>query len=113
MIVVIDPELKKLFFDRVMESCNFSPYDATKWIESVAYGEKVLLSSGEIGEYIEKIEQLQTAVKSYKEQWIKEKNKLYEARRKLRTVDEEIESYLDEIEQYRAVLRHSNLGEYI
>ena len=40
MIVVIDPEIKRLFFDRLMEMSGNSPYDTLKWVESVAFGER-------------------------------------------------------------------------
>ena len=113
MIVVIDPKLKELFFDRIMEMCGNSPYGATKLIESVAYGEKAFLISDELDGYIEKIKELEILVNKYKESWMKEKRIAQSMRSKVRGIDEEVAGWMEDIEGYRAVLRHSGLGEYI
>jgi len=112
MIVVIDPELKQLFFDRVMEMNGFSPYDATKWIESIAYGEKGLLVHQAENDPHNEIQKLKEMVNTYKNSWLKEKEKRLKMVRKMRGIDDEVESYLDEIEQYRNVLINSGLREY-
>lgn len=113
MIVVIDPKLKELFFDRIMEICGNSPYQATKWIESIAYGEKSFIISDKLDGYIEKIKELEETVAIYRKDWLKEMKKRQQYQEKIRGIDEEVESWMEEIEGYRAVLRHSGLGEYI
>ena len=113
MIVVIDPKLKELFFDRIMEMCGNSPYQATKWIESVAYGEKFMISWGELDGYIKKIEELEILTKKYKESWMKEKRINQQMRNKVRNIDEEVEIWMDQIQEYKSILTHSGLGEYV
>jgi hypothetical protein len=113
MIVVIDPKLKELFFDRIMEMCGNSPYQSTKWIESIAYGEKAFIISDELDGYIEKIKELEETAALYRKDWLKEIKKRQQYQEKIRGIDEEVESWMEEIEGYRAVLRHSGLGEYI
>jgi len=113
MIVVIDPEIKRLFFDRIMEMSGNSPYDALKWVESVAFGEKALLVKEELDGYVTKINELKKLVIKYKKEHIKEQRARQKLQRKVRGVDDELESYLDEIQGYRSVLINSGLGEYV
>lgn len=113
MIVVIDPKLKELFFDRIMEMCGNSPYSATKWIESVAYGEKFIISWGELDDYIKKIEELEIMAKKYKESWMKEKRIVQQMRSKVRRIDDEVDIWMEQIQEYKSILTHSGLGEYI
>lgn len=113
MIVVIDPKLKELFFDRIMEMCGNSPYSATKWIESIAYGEKAFLIGDELDGYIEKIEELEILVNKYKESWMKEKRIAQSMRRKVRYIDDEVDVWMEQIQEYKSILTHSGLGEYI
>jgi hypothetical protein len=115
MIVVIDPEIKKLFFDRIMEMNGNSPYDTLKWIESVAFGEKTILAKQEqeLDGYINKIERLENQVDRWRRDYINEKKVRQKMQRKVRGVDDELESYLDEIQGYRSVLINSGLGEYV
>lgn len=113
MIVVIDPQLKKLFFDRVMEMNGNSPYQATKWIESVAYGEKVTIANKDIDYYVSKINELEKLVEGYRRDYIRENKFRRSLSVKMRGIDEEVESYLEEIEGYRAVLSNVGLGEYL
>lgn len=113
MIVVIDPEIKRLFFDRLMEMSGNSPYDALKWVESVAFGEKVILIKEELDGYIAKIERLENQVDRWRRDYINEKKVRQKMQRKVRGIDNELESYLDEIQGYRSVLINSGLGEYV
>lgn len=113
MIVVIDPDIKTLFFDRLMEMCGNSPYDTLKWIESVAFGENAILVKEQPDDYIDKINELQKLVDSYRKDYFKEKGVRQKLQRKVRGVDDELESYLDEIQGYRSVLINSGLGEYV
>ena len=113
MIVVIDPEVKRLFFDRVMESCGNSPYDASKWIEAVAFGEKVIMVRDELDGFIQRIQELEKERKQFRKAWLSEERKRKSYQTKFRGVDNEIDEYLTRIEEYKSVLRHSGLGEYI
>jgi len=113
MIVVIDPKLKELFFDRIMEMCGNSPYSATKWIESVAYGEKVFLISDELDGYIGKIRELEESAARYRKDWLREMKVRQGYQRKIRNIDEEVEGWMEQIQEYKSVLTHSGLGEYI
>lgn len=112
MIVVIDPKLKQIFFDRVMEMNGNSPYEATKWIESIAYGEKGLLVHQMADDPSNEINNLKERIQSYKRSWINEKEKRLKIMKQMRGIDQEVESYLDEIEGYRNVLINSGLTEY-
>jgi tRNA G10 N-methylase Trm11 len=113
MIVVIDPEVKRLFFDRIMESCDYSEYDASRWIESVAFGERTILVKEELDGFIQRIQELEKETAKFRRAWVNEerKRKLYQS--KLRGFDNEIDDYLTMIEEYKSVLRHSGLGEYV
>jgi len=113
MIVVIDPEIKRLFFDRLMEMNGNSHYDTLKWVESVAFGEKTILVKEELDGYIERINHLDKLVEGYRKDYIKEKNARQKIQRKVQGVDEELESYIDEIQGYRSVLINSGLGQYV
>lgn len=113
MIVVIDPEIKRLFFDRLMEMNGNSPYDTLKWVESVAFGEKTILVKEELDGYIERINHLDKLVEGYRKDYIKEKRARQKMQRKVRGIDDELESYLDELQGYRSVLINSGLGEYV
>ena len=113
MIVVIDPEVKRLFFDRIMESCGNSPYDASKWIEAVAFWERAIMVREELDVFIQKIKELEEERTKFRKAWINEERKRKSYQTKLRGVDNEIGEYLDTIEEYKSVLQHSGLGEYI
>jgi len=113
MIVVIDPEIKRLFFDRLMEMSGNSPYDTLKWVESVAFGEKAILVKEELDGYITKINELQKLVDKYRKEYTREARARQKLQRKVRGVDDELESYLEEIQGYRSVLINSGLGQYV
>ena len=112
MIVVIDPEIKKLFFDRLMEMCGNSPYETLKWIESVAFGENAILVK-EQPDYTDKITELQKLLDGYRRDYIREKRVRQEMQRKMRNIDQEVESYMEELQGYRSVLVSSGLGRYV
>jgi hypothetical protein len=113
MIVVIDPEVKRLFFDRIMESCNYSEYDASRWIESIAFGEKAIIVRDELDGFIQRIQELEKERERFRKAWLNEERKRKSYQTKLRGVDNEIGGYMDILEEYRSVLRHSGLQEYI
>jgi len=120
MQVTIDPELKRLFFDRIMEMCGNSPYEAAKWIESVAYGENAYLIGGEADGFVQKIELLEGQLteknrlySSYKKSWIREKDKRYKYEKENSGLRDDLSYAMDQIEEYKAILRHSGLAQYI
>lgn len=113
MIVVIDPELKKLFFDKVMDMCGNSPYESVKWIEAVAYGERVMIIGDELSGYIERNENLQKLKEQYKKALDDEKRRHRLLNSRMLNVNAEIDSYIDEIAEYRLIIHGAGLGGYL
>jgi len=120
MKVTIDPDVKKIFFDRVTELHNGDSFDAIKWIESIAYGEKTIFTNncaydleGQLKEY-KKLSEFYKKLSIERSQMIMSlQNQLRDIKMKYKNVDEEVESYLREIQYYRNILIAEKRGHHI
>ena len=117
MKVIIDPNVKQLFFDRIME--RYGNYGAVEWIEKIAYGEDVIPVGEQMSGIMERIEELEELNAIYKK-WIHDKdNRIRELsklttnlNRKVNQIDEEIEGYINEINDYKKVLAAAGMDSY-
>lgn len=117
MKVIVDPVVKQLFFDRIIELHNGSEYDAIKFIERIAYGEEVILAESLSG-ILKSLDREKELAHYYKKRYYDVKNKREKTKKEygklLRQVDEmddEISQYCDEIKYYREILTAHGISE--
>lgn len=113
MKVIIDPTVKQLFFDRITEAHNGDGFDSVKWVEKIAYGEGNLIIADEISGLMQKIKFIEKEREYYKNKSFELQKKYSEAQKIQRDMEDEIESYCDEIKYYREIMLSKGLGEYL
>ena len=118
MKVIIDPIVKQLFFDRIQET--YGNHSAMFWIENVAYGNTPVILQDELVSLMETLENTKKEKRGYKQMYLNKRteystarNELDRMRIKIRTIENEIESYVDEIKEYRDILTAKGLQEYV
>ena len=98
MKVIIDPTVKQLFFDRITEAHN---------------GDGNLIIADEISGLMQKIKFIEKEREYYKNKSFELQKKYSEAQKIQRDMEEEIESYCDEIKYYREIMLSKGLSDYL